>query len=135
MIPLSELGDPDVGLGDPYFDPPRKFIEKWLFRLTYNGHRLRFLCRLKKGIMSIPYNDVYTPSRIAFREKLVAVNPVTRTGYLLERNQKRYQELMKRYKTAMKMYKRQNGNLTKKYRECRELFRSEEFWKGYLGIE
>lgn len=135
MVPLSELGDPDAGLGDPYFDPPRRFVEKWLFRLTYNGHRLRFLCRLKNGIMSIPYNDVYTPSRIAFREKLVAVNPVTRTGYLLERDQKRYQELMKRFKAAMKMYKRENGNLTKKYRECRELFRSEAFWKEYLGIE
>ena len=135
MVPLSELGNPDVGLGDPYFDPPRKFIEKWLFRLTYNGHRLRFLCRLKNGIMSIPYNDVYTPSRIAFRSKLVAVNPTTRTGYILERNQARYKELMKRYKAAQKVYRKENGKLTKSYRECRELFRSEEFWKGYLGIE
>ena len=135
MISLAELGDPDIGLGDPYWDPPRKFIEKWLFRLTYNGHRLRFLCKLKPEIMSIPFNDVYTPSRIAFREKLVAVNPVTRTGYILERNQVRYEELRKRYKTAMRTYKKENGRIAKEYRSCREMFRSEEFWKGYLGIE
>lgn len=135
MVPLAELGNPEAGLGDPYDDPPRKFIEKWLFRLTYNGHRLRFLCRLKPDIMSVPYNDVYTPSRIAFRRELVAVNPVTGSGYLLKRDQSRYQQLMKRYKTAMATYKKRHLQLRKQYQDCRELFVSEKFWKEYLEIE
>lgn len=134
MIPLKELGNPEVGLGDPYWDPPRRFWNKWLFRITYNGHRFRFLCRLKDDIMSVPYNDCYTPTRLAFRKKLIAVNPATATGYILERNQERYNELMKRYQTAMKTYKRNHKKLTQAYRDCKEEFRTEEFWKKYLEL-
>ena len=134
MVPMKELGNPEVGLGDPYDDPKRQFVEKWLFRVTYNGHRFRFLSKLKDGVMSVPYNDVYTPSRIAFRKKLVAINPMTSTGYMLERNQERYQELMKRYRTAMAAYKKNQGQLVKQYRACKEEFRTEKFWKAYLEI-
>ncbi|RHS91028.1 glycosyltransferase [Clostridium sp. AM42-4] len=134
MVPMKELGNPEVGLGDPYDDPKRQFVEKWLFRVTYNGHRFRFLSKLKDGVMSVPYNDVYTPSRIAFRKKLVAINPMTSTGYMLERNQERYRELMKRYRTAMAAYKKNQGQLVKQYRACKEEFRTEKFWKAYLEI-
>ena len=135
MRPLSELGNPQVGLGDPYNDGIRRFWDKWIYRITYNGHRFKFLCKLKDEIMSVPYNDVYTPSRIAFRKKLVAVNPTTATGYILERDEKRYKKLMRRYKTALKQYKKENKELTRRYRSYKEKFRTEEFWKTYLEIE
>lgn len=134
MKPLSEHGNPQVGLGNPEKDPSRKFIEKWLFRITYNGHRFRILCKLKNEIMSIPYNDIYTPSRIAFRKKLVAVNQMNSTGYILERNQKRYVTLMNRYKNAMKKYKKENAELIKEYRKYQNEFKTITFWKKYLDI-
>ena len=134
MIPLKELGNPQVGLGDPYFDPGRTLVERWIFRITYNGHRLRFLCKLKDEPMSVPFNDVYTPGRIAFRKKLIAVNTVTSMGYILERDQQRYVELMGRYKRTIRYYKKNQKKLIKAYQEAKKKFYTETFWKNYLEI-
>lgn len=134
MSPLKELGNPQVGLGDPYLDPPRKFFDKWLYRFTYNAHRFRFLCRMNNEIMSVPYNDFYTPSRIAFRQKLIAVNLDTSMGYVMERNQARYSELIKRYKKSMREYKKNCKKLVRSYRKAKEQFYTEKFWEKYLEL-
>ena len=123
-----------MGLGDPYLDPPRKFFDKWLYRFTYNAHRFRFLCRMNNEIMSVPYNDFYTPSRIAFRQKLIAVNLDTSMGYVMERNQARYSELIKRYKKSMREYKKNCKKLVRSYRKAKEQFYTEKFWEKYLEL-
>ena len=133
MEPLETFGNPDIGLGDPYCDGKRTFVQKVISRLTRNGHRYWFGA-YRKEINSIPYNGVWTPERIYLREKLIAVNPENRTGYILMRNNSKYKILMHRYKMTMKEYKTRDNLIERSYREHKNNIYSEAFWREYLRL-
>lgn len=128
---LSKLGNPEIGLGNLYVDLPRKFIEKWLYRITYNGH-IFWPGIYKKKIMSIPYGNMYMPSKIAFRNKLIIVNPNNRTGYWLTRDNKRGKELIRRYRRAIQNYRHNKTKIGNSYKENRGDMISHIFWEHYL---
>lgn len=132
MEPLDALGDPDVGLGDPYVDGIYTFKHHLISRITRNGHRLWF--GAYKKINSIPYNKVWSPERTYMREKLVAVNVDNRTGYILTRDNAQYRKLMRRFKNAIRTYKSSNDKLIQEYRKYQQTMYSEEFWRKYLEI-
>ena len=132
MEPLETLGNPDIGLGDPYCDGKRTFIEKVISRITRNGHRF-WLGGYRKEINSIPYNGVWTPERIYLREKLIAVNPDNRTGYWLIRDNAHYRDLMCRYKSVIRKYTGLNQKIIEEYQLCKEKIYSEDFWRNYLN--
>lgn len=133
MQPLDDFGNVDVNCGDPYEDLGRNIVKRVLFRLTDNGQKF-WPFKYDESIMSVPYNDCYTPYRIAFRKNLIAVNPENRTGYKLERDNNRYRELIQRYKKAIKEYKRNNENLKVLYSKRMQDFTSEDFWMKYLEL-
>ena len=133
MESLEEMGNPDVGLGDPDEDGGRTFVQKVISRITRNGHRF-WIGGYNKEINSIPYNSVGSPARTYLREKLIAVNVDNRTGYMLTRDKARYKKLMCRYKTAIKTYNRKNNQLVAEYRKHQQEIYSEEFWRKYLEI-
>jgi len=132
MEPLETLGNPDIGLGDPYCDRKRTFVQKVISRLTRNGHRYWF-GGYRKEINSIPYNGAWTPERIYLREKLIAVNSDNRTGYWLIRDNAHYRDLMCRYKSAMRKYTGLNQKIIEEYQHCKEKIYSEDFWRNYLN--
>ena len=132
MEPLETFGNPDIGLGDPYCDGKRTFVQKVISRLTRNGHRYWFGA-YRKEINSIPYNGVWTPERIYLRERLIAVNLDSRTGYMLIRDRARYKVLMRRYKKAIDSYKKSNANIIEDYRKMKNEIYSEDFWQKYLN--
>lgn len=133
MKSLEEMGNPDAGLGNPYVDGNRTFVQRVISKITMNGHRF-WGGGYNKEINSIPYNSTCSPTRTYMREKLIAVNVNNRTGYMLTRDNARYKKLMCRYKEAIKIYNRTNERLVAEYRKHQKEIYSEDFWKKYLEI-
>lgn len=135
LQPLEELKDYNIDLyGDPYWDMPRKFVKKWIYRITYNGHRFWPEKFLEKEPVIIPFDFGYTPGKMAMRKTYIAVNPVQKTGCVKELNKKRFNELQKRYYMDMNYYKKNSETIKKRYRKAQKTLTSEAFWRKYLDI-
>lgn len=135
LKPLEELKDYNIDLyGDPYWDMPRKFVKKWIYRITYNGHRFWPEKFLEKEPVIIPFDFGYTPGKMAMRKTYIAVNPVQKTGCVKELNKKRFNELQKRYYMDMNYYKKNSETIKKRYRKAQKTLTSEAFWRKYLEI-
>lgn len=135
LIPLEELETHTLDVyGDPYWDMPRKFIKKWIYRLTYNGHQFWPEKFLVKEPVIIPFDFGYTPGKMAMRKTYIAVNPVQKTGCVKELNKKRFRQLQRRYYKDMGYYKKNDKTIRKRYRQAQKTLTSEEFWRGYLEI-
>ncbi len=65
MVDLREFSDLDIDLDEVYQDPPRTFLRKWLYRITYNGHRFCSESRLKEGPGIVAY-DCFIHRNITF---------------------------------------------------------------------
>lgn len=135
LIPLDDIEDADIlDVYSCYGDPPRKSLTTWLYRLTYNGHRFWPRALSKKEYAYIAFDHTYQPSKMAMHDRLVAVNPFTRTGIVRTIDKTRYREIMKRYRKAMRYYKRNRSELEARYRQAQPYLTSEAFWRKYLGI-
>lgn len=132
-LPIEDLGYTMNELGDPYFDPSRRLIDRILYKLTYNGQRFFPKCN-RENVVSVPYNDVYTPTKTAFQKKLIAFNPITCEGYLLEVDRTQYKKVKARFNRALRSYRKNNERIMKEYADAREQLTSMAFWKEYLGI-
>lgn len=140
MRPLKDFedlkldwNDPDVL--DPSYDIPRDFLKKWIYRITYNGHRFCFPGMLKNQITAIPFDFGYVPGRMAMKKTYLAVNPMMKTACLKPINRSRFKELQKRYHIDLKKYNREKESIKEKYRAKKEYLTSEAFWRRYLGLE
>lgn len=118
-----------------YSDPPRKFIDKWLFRITYNGQRFWPTAWCKKDYPLIAFDHTYQPQKMAMHSHMVAVNPFNKTGVIRQLDKSRYKELQKRFRRAVSFYKRNQNIINDEYRRSRKYLTSEEFWKKYLALE
>ncbi len=135
MEPLEHLEREDVDVYmDPYEDNPRKFLKKWLYRFTYNGHRLCPAFLLDKTPAVIPFDFGYTPGKMEMKKTYIAVNPAQRNGCVKEIDKKRFKELQERYKRDLWYFAKHEKEIRERYRRKKEVLISEDFWKGYLGI-
>ncbi len=135
MISLEELKRDDVDVyADPYWDVPRGFVKKWIYRITYNGHRFWPGWLLDKKPVVIPFDFGYTPGKMAMKKTYVAVNPAQNMGCIKEIDKKRFKELQKRYQRDMQYYSSNKDLIEDKYRSAKKLMISEKFWRKYLGI-
>lgn len=135
LKPLEELKGYNVDIyGDPYWDTPRKFIKKWIYRITYNGHRFWPERLLDKQPVLVPFDFGYTPGKMAMKKTYIAVNPMQKTGCVKELNKKRFNELQKRYYMDMNYYKKNSETIKKRYRKAQKTLTSEAFWRKYLDI-
>lgn len=136
MQPLADFKNiefPDVF--SCYFDPPRKFIDKWLYRITYNGQRFWPLMFCKKGYPLIAFDHTYQPQKMSMHRHMVAVNPFNRTGIIRTLDKKRYRALQKRFKNAMAYYRKNYARIEREYTNQKEYLTSEKFWKKYLKLK
>ncbi len=134
LVDLREFTDLDIDLNDVYFDPPRRFLNTWIYRLTYNGHRFFPPASLKKKPGIVAYDWFYSPEKNFRRQKLLAVNPHLRTGCMRVLNKEKYRELRKRSEKLFRAYRNQKTELEKQYRAARDEMTSAAFWKKYLGV-
>ena len=136
MQSLSDFKDvefPDVFAC--YFDPPRKFVDKWLFRITYNGQRFWPVSWCKKGYPLIAFDHTYQPQKMSMHSHMIAVNPFNKTGIIRQIDKKRYKELQKRFRRTLSFYKKNKRRIDNEYKESRKYLTSETFWRKYLMLE
>ena len=133
MEPLEKYDNIDGMLEDPYRRMPRPFLQKWWYRITYNGQRL--WNEKHKDFTSIPFTDIYQPEKIACRNVLLAVNVDERTCYWLRKDKLKYRQLMKRYKNALRNYKGNHEKIASEYLKQKARMQSVDFWLNYLEIE
>lgn len=140
MKPLKDFNDlkldwNDLEVLNPYWDIPRGFLKKWLYRITYNGHRLCLPCMLGKQITTIPFDFGYVPGRMAMKKTYLAINPMLKTACLKPIDRARFKELQKRYHKDLKKYNREKKSIMEAYRTKREYLTSEAFWEKYLDLK
>lgn len=134
LVDLKEFPDMDIDLNDVYFDPPRQFLRKWLYRLTYNGHRFCPASFLKKEPSIVAYDWFYSPEKNFWRQDILAVNPHLQTGCMRVLSKARYKELIKRSKGLFKRYYSCKNELAKQYHEAKAEMTSVDFWRRYLEV-
>ena len=134
MVDLREFSDLDIDLDEVYQDPPRTFLRKWLYRITYNGHRFCSESRLKEGPGIVAYDWFYSPEHNFWYKKLLAVNPHLQMGSMRVFSKEKYRELNKRSKRLLVEYKNTRAAVEEKYRENKKQMTSVEFWKKYLEL-
>ncbi|WP_026665248.1 glycosyltransferase [Butyrivibrio sp. FC2001] len=136
LEPLSNFGCVHMqNLFDCYYDPPRTFKNKWLLRLTYNGHYFIPIKWLKKNPAVIAFDDTYQPEKMTLCKNHLEVNPYDQTGKMLTIDKKRFMDLYKRYRKVRKYYLKNKPKIIKQYRDEKKNLTSEEFWKKYLMME
>lgn len=139
LIPIEKFDDArfrdaTIHLDEVYTSEPRRQLDRWIYRITYNGHRLCPERFLKQTPAIIGYDWSYQPQRQMHRKYLIIVNPLQLTMGIRTLDKKKFKELQKRYHRNLKIYKRKKNELQKAYRDASEIFRSEDFWRGYLGL-
>lgn len=135
MVDLREFSDLDIDLDEVYQDPPRNFLRKWLYRITYNGHRFCSESRLKEGPGIVAYDWFYSPEHNFWFKKLLAVNPHLKTGSMRVFNKEKYRELRDRSKLLFGRYQKERVTIEQKYRDKKEKMTSISFWKNYLATK
>ena len=134
-VPLNEIDGGDIAdVLSCLDDEPRRFVDKWLYRLTYNGQRLWPFNWYKKDIAYVSFNHSYQPQKMAMHDKLIAVNPFDKTGAVRKIDKKRFRELIARYKKADHYCKQHRKEIEAAYRKERPFLTSERFWREYLEI-
>ena len=134
MQPLEEFKGTDIDLSLVYYDPPRTFLHKWLYRITYNGHRLCLKTFLKEGPGIVAYDWFYSPEHNFWQKKLLAVNPHLKSGSVRYHDKSRYRKLMKQYKCIFGSYEKNHLAVEELYYKEKERLTSVDFWKEYLEI-
>lgn len=112
----------------------RSWLNRWIYRITYNGHRFYPESFLKQTPAVISYDWSYQPQRQMHRKYLLAVNATQQTINIRALDRKKFKDLQKRYYRDLKNYRRQKSALRKAYEEASETFRSEDFWREYLDL-
>lgn len=127
-INLNEL------YNDLYSHRELKGFKKFLYKLTKNGHFMPKIF-LKKNTAVIPFDWFWFegPEKQYLANQVLAVS-INGTANLRIRSRRRFLQLVNRRKKLMKKYKKENKRIVEMYSEAAKTFRSEEFWKGYLGI-
>ncbi len=85
------------------------------------------------GIAAFDFSVQIT--RMGGVKRYAAVNPFSYTVSIREMDKARYKSIMKRYKALEKEYKRRKPEIVKQYRDAYPYFKSEEFWRKYLGLD
>lgn len=134
MLPLEQFKDLNVVLNQVYNEPPRKPFDRFLYRLTYNGHRFIPQCFLRKEPAIIGFDWSYQPQKQSLHKQLLAVNVHDATASLRNIDRKKYKELKRRYKKDMKYYKRNHQKIEKEFAASKDYLISKKFWKEYLEI-
>ena len=136
--PIEEFTDIHVEIRDKnevIYDSPRKPLDTFLFRLSYNGHRFLPKALEKKGVAVIGFGRTYQPGKTALHNQVLMVNPYAKTGVLLTKDKARFEELNKRFHEDVKYYREHIDELRKAYQEKQKYLTSEEFWRQYLELD
>ncbi len=135
FVPLKDIeGGESFHIDECMEDLPRKFIDRVLMKLTWNGHVFTPKFLERDGIVPVGYGYAMQPQKITLHTRLITVNTFNRTGVEHIRDKKRFHELLKRYRRAEKVLKKRGDIIRKEWRKSAKELTSEEFWQKYLHL-
>lgn len=139
LVPIEQFRDgrfkdTTIHLDEVYMSEPRSWLNRWIYRITYNGHRFWPEMLLKKVPALVGYDWSYQPQRQMHRKYLLAVNITQQTVCARTLDKRKFKEFQKRYYHDLKNYRRKKDALRTAYEETSETFRSEAFWREYLEL-
>lgn len=132
LVPLSQDLLMSINDLDIYsWKSLNKFI-KFFYDYTCNGQkRINLTIRGKKGY--IPYGWGYCQKKIAFCDKVYAVDLVNNLYAVFSKDRKAYKKVTKRYSDVMEKYRSTHLMIDEKWKEAEAHFISNEFWEKYLS--
>ncbi len=117
-----------------YRDETRGRIAAFVDFVTFN--RQRVLKKVNNDFAVIPSEGwIYMPGKIRGKETIVAIDSHRKRGTVRHHDVNEFNAIMKRYREDLAEYRKNKQDLEKRYAAAREWLTSEEFWKGYLGID
>lgn len=131
---LEKFEFDNLDLGSVFNDVPRGKFKRILYGITYNGQRFVPDFLLKKELVAIPFNHVYTPSKAFWHKKLLAVNPDNRTAIMRKMDKKRFKIILSENRKMMLYYKTHKDEIEKEYRNNKDKLTGLDFWINYLEI-
>lgn len=131
---VFELSGAYFDLDTVFEDTRRSRLKRLLYGLTFNGQRFFPECLLKKEPVYIPFGYAYTPSKLAFHRKLIAINPNTRLGTARVMDRRKFRYELKRFHDVMRRYRREHKTVDAQYKAARKYLTGEAFWRKYLEI-
>lgn len=134
-LPLIEFDGIEWDLPAVSFDPPRKTIDTWWYRITYNGQRFWPTAWLKKNVQCVRFDFTYQPQKYVRYQKLLAVNPDLKVATMRELDKTRYRKIKKEWNRTLREFKKKRQALETEYMSQKTYMTSVEFWKKYLEIE
>lgn len=117
------------------YDVPRRFMQKVVDILTYNGQRHTWLAHSKDEPAVIDSAGwLYQPGIISQRKTLIVTNRFDGSGTIRHRDTQKFKELHTRLMRDIAYFKAHKDEICESYLRAREKMTSVEFWKDYLGI-
>ncbi len=117
-----------------YRDEPRNRVEALVDFVTFN--RQRVMKKVKNDFAVIPSEGwIYMPGKIRGKDTIVAIDSHRKRGVVRHHDVDQFNAIMKRYREDLNKYHQNRRDIEKRYSEARDWLTSEEFWKGYLGID
>jgi GT2 family glycosyltransferase len=110
--------------------------DKRFYKGTDNGHLLPDGYLVDRDqIPVISYDWFESPGTQFLQKKLIVANKYAETAALRVMDRERYAQLMERHAILMKRFETEHETVVARYRDYAEVFHSEEFWRGYLGLD
>ena len=109
------------------------FLRRMLYYRSHNFHK----GPKRKGLTIpsvIPYDWLERPATAFRKNRLLALNPATRTAAMRVMDKVRYKELIERRKRLFERYQNEGPAIARQYHEAGQKLRSLAFWTEYLGL-
>ena len=107
--------------------------DRWLRKITRNGHRLTPERLYREGCPTGVYGWGDNTNKLTLMKQYAAVNPFEETVVIRRLDKERYKKWNKRYKAFMKDWKNRGSEVAASWRKAQPQLVSEEFWQKYLG--
>jgi hypothetical protein len=106
-----------------------------IYEDTDNGHTLPDEL-LKNEVIppAIVHMFFESPGKQFLQKRIIAVNPHNKMANIREMNKNYYNRLEERKKRLFSLYGKNKRNLYTEYRKYFETFKTEAFWREYLGV-
>ena len=130
----ARISRPYIHLDEVYEEPPYRRLERWIYRVTDNGHRFFPLRWLRREPAAIGYDWSYQPQKQSLRRYLLAVNTQKQSVALRELDKEKYRALSKRYHRILRILERDGARIRREYAKKMGTLVSERFWRKYLGL-
>ena len=134
MIPLTQLEVPSFYMEQLYeADIQRPLLQRVEYYLLYNGQKGHF--QKKENGIGLMINEWdHKPGRNMFKDSILVVDPVNRTGCLRKRDTEKFKQLKERQDQDIRYYKKNHTRLEEAYRNAFPVLTSERFWRKYLKL-